>query len=253
MKILLIFSIISGGLVAHDVATTTAATTAATVPATSTTEVPATISVSNNNTATSAPVTVKDETSTENASASPEKEKSDYNNKDSYFYNIYEVSGVMTSDNLVWDSNLADNTTVTYIAASKAFCLTIETALKSQLGGFACRVDGFSQGGATSRRKRGRRSTTYKTDIAYTNTVVSSASDVSKFETEYAAALNHVLAEAALKAAGVSSVSVVTPVKSSKVVKAGDCLEINGQKLCGGAGRNVFGILVLMVFGRYFL
>merc|ERR1719454_921227 len=109
----------------------------------------------------------------------------------------------------------------------------------------------MAQGAANSRRRR--RSTTYKTDVSYENTIVSSAADSTKMATEYAAALSDTMTAAALTASGFTSKSVSTPVKSSQTVKAGACVTIDGKSLCGGAGSNMFGALILLAFGRYFL
>ena len=166
-------------------------------------------------------------------------------------YNIFEVNGVMTSGKLAYSADLADNSTVAYISAGLTFCRNLKAALKHKLRNIGCEVTGFAQDAANSRRRR--RSTTYKTDVSYTNSVVSSAATNTAFGTEYAAALADPVTAAQFVAQGFTSKSVATPVKSFQTVQAGACVTFNGQSLCGGAGSNMFGALILLAFGRYFL
>lgn len=246
MKLLAIFSLIIGSIAASATttaaATTAAATTAGATTAAGTTAAATTASSGGATTAaatTAAATTAAATTAAATvASVLPT-------------YNIFEVSGVMTSANLAYSADLADNSTVAYTNAATAFCTNLKAALKYKLGNFNCKVTGFAQGAANSRRRR--RSTTYKTDVSYTNSVVSSAATNTAFATEYAAAIADPVTAAQFVAQGFTSKSVATPVKSSQTVQAGACVTFNGQSLCGGAGSNMFGALILLAFGRYFL
>ena len=171
-------------------------------------------------------------------------------------YNIFEVNGVMTSGKLAYSADLADNSTVAYISAGLTFCRNLKAALKHKLRNIGCEVTGFAQDAANSRRRRRRRSTTYKTDVSYTNSVVSSADTNTDFGTEYAAALADPVTAARFVDQGFTSKSVAISVKSSQTVQAGTCVTFKGQSVgwrCGGAGSNMFGALILLAFGRYFL
>ena len=235
MKLLAIFSLIIGSIAASATttaaATTAAATTqAATTAASGTTAAATTAASGSTAAATTAAATTAAATTAAATTASVLP-----------IYNIFEVSGVMTSGNLAYSADLADNSTVAYTNAATAFCSNLTAALEWKLGRIDCKVTGFDDAGFD------------KTDVSYTNSVVSSAATNTAFATEYAAAIADPVTAAQFVAQGFTSKSVATPVKSSQTVQAGACVTFNGQSLCGGAGSNMFGALILLAFGRYFL